>query len=79
MEAKDNSGALFKNDRKDTDKQPDYKGEARIKGQDYWLSAWVNESAKGTKYMGLKLSLKEEAPAAKQEKPTADFDDDLPF
>jgi len=44
MEKPDNSGALFRNDRKETDKQPDYTGEARIEGVEYRLSAWLNEA-----------------------------------
>jgi len=80
MEKPDNSGALFRNDRKETDKQPDYTGECRIEGVEYRLSAWVNESKNGKKYMGLKLTAKDDMPQQKapQEQP-ADFDDDLPF
>ena len=35
MEPRDNSGALFKNDRKTEDKHPDYSGPARIAGKDW--------------------------------------------
>ena len=38
---KDNSGVLFKNDKKETDKHPHYKGNITVDGKDYWLSAWV--------------------------------------
>ena len=37
----DNSGSLFVNDRKATEKQPDYKGSITIGGQKYWLSGWL--------------------------------------
>jgi len=40
-ENKDLSGVLFKNDRKETERHPDYTGNMTVKGVDYWLSAWV--------------------------------------
>ena len=59
----DNSGALFKNDRKEQEKQPDYKGSLTVNGSEYWISAWLNESKSGQKYMGLKVNLKEQQQA----------------
>jgi len=77
MESKDNSGALFKNDRKEKETHPDYRGEAVIKGQAYWLSAWLNESKNGKKYMGLKMQLKEDASQTQQV--NEDPNDEIPF
>jgi uncharacterized protein (DUF736 family) len=57
-EQKDMSGSLFKNDRKETDSHPDYKGSALINGVDHWLDAWINTSNAGVKYMSLKLKPK---------------------
>ena len=76
----DNSGALFKNDRKEQEKQPDYKGSLTVNGSEYWISAWLNESKSGQKYMGLKVNLKEQqqAPAAPKND-AVEFDDDVPF
>ena len=44
-------GALFKNDKKETDSHPDYKGSINVEGKEYWLSSWINTSKKGVKYM----------------------------
>ena len=51
-----NRGVLFKNDKKETDNHPDYKGRIDVNGQEYWLSAWIKER-KGTnqKYMSLSV------------------------
>lgn len=80
-EPKDGSGALFKNNDKQSENQPDYRGSIVIKGQEYWLSSWLKTSAKGTKYMSLSAQVKE----ARTEKPTKpaapEFvdDTDIPF
>lgn len=57
--SKDNSGALFKNDKKRPDKQdPDYNGSAIVNGVPYWLNCWINEKD-GRKYMAIKFKEKE--------------------
>ena len=76
----DNSGALFKNDRKEQEKQPDYKGSLTVNGSEYWISAWLNESKSGQKYMGLKVNLKEQQQAQAAPKNDAvEFNEDVPF
>lgn len=37
----DNAGSLFINDRKTTDKHPDYKGNIMVDGKKYWVSGWL--------------------------------------
>jgi len=85
-EQKDNTGAMFVNDKKESETHPDRKGSPLIDGKEYWVSGWVNTSAKGTKYMSLKFSAKDEvqqqgmAQAQKAAQPKAEeFDEDIPF
>jgi len=63
MEKRDNSGVLFKNDKKENEKHPDYKGNIMVDGNEYWLSAWIKEGKTG-KFMGLALSPKDAQPPA---------------
>lgn len=74
------SGALFKNDKKETEKHPDYKGSCEIDGTEYWVSSWLNTSGKGVKYLSLKFSPKDGEKQAAP-KPAAIDDDfsDAPF
>jgi hypothetical protein len=82
-EQRDGSGALFKNNEKEAENHPDYKGSIKIGGTEYWLSAWLRESAKGTKYMSLAAKPKEQQAQARRPEaaPTPEFEDDrdLPF
>ena len=58
-------GALFKNDRKQSDSHPDYTGSwTDANGVEHWLNAWVNEYDGGKKYIKLKMgSAKDEKKA----------------
>lgn len=74
-----NRGSLFKNDRKDDAKFPDYKGSVNVEGVEYWLSAWIKLSKDGQKFMSLSIKNKN-ADASPTKKSTNQFDDlDLPF
>ena len=81
------TGALFKNDKKETEKHPDYKGSINVGGTEYWLSAWIKTSKQGTKFMSLSVKAKDAAPQPRQaSKPApvnsggdSDDDMDIPF
>jgi uncharacterized protein (DUF736 family) len=68
---RDMSGILSKNDRKKTEKQPDYRGRCCIRGEQLEISAWVHESPNGGKF----LTLKYQEPRDKD----ANQKDDFPF
>ena len=78
MEKMNKSGVLFKNDKKDTEKHPDYKGNIMVDGQEYWLSAWIKEGKMG-KFMGLAVSPRDAQPPASKPLPKNLDDDSIPF
>lgn len=84
-EQKDNSGAMFVNDKKQTDTQPDRRGNAMIGGVDYWVSGWIKESSKGDKYLSLAFTPKEQVhdqgvkQVSQQVENKTLLDDDIPF
>jgi hypothetical protein len=60
------------------------KGTALIGGVEYWVDAWTNESANGTKYQSLKFKRKDAAqtggvPQRQEPAHDTDLDDDIPF
>jgi uncharacterized protein (DUF736 family) len=82
------SGALFKNDKGENPKRPDYRGSYTDEnGVEFNVSAWMKKSSKGVTFMSFTMQLKEaKLPAAMQGQPAAqkaNFQDDdgdkLPF
>jgi hypothetical protein len=76
--------SLFKNDRKETETQPDYRGDGKLPdGSDVWVSAWIQEGKNG-KYFSLSVQPKDEASRqgveqAKKAVEPEPLDDDIPF
>lgn len=81
-------GVLFKNDRKEQDNHPDYKGSLNVGGVDFWLSAWIKESSKvgpdgrPQKFMSLSVKPKEQQARHPARRPPPrrqnDYDDQFP-
>lgn len=78
-EQKDNSGALFANDKREKETQPNAKGSAMIDGVEYWVSAWTNTSSKGMKYQSLKFERKDQLFNNTAELQAEALNDDVPF
>lgn len=76
-----NSGVLFRNQNKETDKHPDYTGSWTDEdGHEFFMSAWINESKSGKKFLKLSRGKSKEAKAPKDyAQKSQDFDDSMPF
>lgn len=79
-----NTGVLFKNDKKETEKHPDYTGTLNVDGQEFWLSAWVKEGKAGSKMAGrkffsLSFKPKEGGGGGGKKKAQAPPSEDIPF
>ena len=80
----ENSGVLFKNDRKESDRHPDYTGTYTDgDGNEFWLSAWIKTGQSGKKFMSLSTRRKDEnqgqKPANSKPADNFDFEQDIPF
>jgi hypothetical protein len=80
---KELGGSIFRNEYKEKDSQPTHKGDCKILGVDYWISAWTNDGKNG-KYFGLKFEKKEDKYQTGEghvatKPPPEDLDDDIPF
>jgi hypothetical protein len=51
-------GTLGKNDRRQSEKSPEYTGQCEIDGKMYWISGWVKEG-QGRKFFSLSFKEKE--------------------
>lgn len=87
-EQKDNSGSLFKNERKTTDNHPDRTGSATIDGVSYWVNGWVKQDKNCNPWLSLAFKRKKAkadhqnerpAPAKAQTRSREETDDFIPF
>jgi len=52
-------GALFKNDDKRGDSDPDYKGQCEVDGVEYWIAGWKKMSKDKQPYLSIAFTQKE--------------------
>jgi hypothetical protein len=53
-----NRGAIWKNDDKQNDNHPDFKGSLNVNGVDYWVSAWKRKEGAAAKAPALSFTVK---------------------
>ena len=80
-----NRGAIWKNDKKESDTQPDFTGRLNVNGVDFWVSSWKRKPDANPKAPALSFSVKpkdevhnngmKQVEAATSE----EFDSDIPF
>jgi len=84
---KPNTGAIFKNEKKQKDTHPDYRGTIDVDGVPKEISLWVKKSKSDKSYFSVQISepwKPEQKATQKTETPTSNnsskvVDDDLPF
>ena len=80
-----NRGVLFRNEKRTSEKAPEYEGKIDINGKEYRLAAWIKESKAGKKFFSLSIASpaipvkKEEKPVQPLETTMMDDIDELPF
>ena len=82
MENKTNTGAIFKNDKKTSANQPDYRGKVNVNGKEMEIALWVKTSSAGNTYFSASFSEPYVAPTNNvvSNVPVNDaINDDLPF
>ena len=87
METKLNTGAIFKNDYKKAENQPDYRGKVNVNGKEMEVALWLKTSGSGVKFFSASFN----EPYIKTDEPqingtlkqpnyvNLDANDDLPF
>jgi hypothetical protein len=76
-----NSGALFKNDKGDNEKRPDYTGKLDVDGKEYKLSAWIKSPkiGGGKPFLSLKVQVGNESKPIISARQEISEQDDIPF
>lgn len=64
---KPGSFSLFRNDRRENDRQPEYKGDGLLPdGTPCWISAWVKEGQRG-KFFSISIQPKEQRATSRED------------
>lgn len=83
-----NRGSIWKNDKKQSDKHPDFRGTLNVDGVEYWVSAWKRKEGANPKAPALTFAVQpkeQQPPAAAGDSGGAgefspdEFDSDIPF
>ena len=76
-----NRGSIWPNERKETEKHPDFTGSLNVEGVEYWVSAWRRKQGANPKAPSLAFQIKRKEPPQEKSTTTAaeDMDDFIPF
>jgi hypothetical protein len=79
-----NRGSIWKNDKKETEKHPDFTGSLNVNGQEFWVSAWKRRPDQSDKAPALSFSIKakDETVNTQRQDPKTNYQDDsdtIPF
>lgn len=77
----DNTGAVWKNTRRKTEKHPHFTGSITVDGVDYWCSMWWNkERTEKQPVFSMSVTPKEKKPEDSKGNEHQEFlEDDIPF
>ena len=69
-----NRGALFREEKKKTDSDPDYSGTINVNAADFWLKGWIKTATKtGKKFLSLSVRPKSESRPENELNDSVDF------
>jgi hypothetical protein len=75
-----NRGAIFKNEKKENPKAPDFGGKLNVDGKDYFIDGWRYDARDGKKaFISLKVKLMEKQGAGRRTEVKEKLDDEVPF
>jgi len=80
-----NRGSVWKNDKKETEKHPDFTGTMNVEGVEFYVSAWKRKEGANPKAPALSFSIKpkqaDNSMSSDKPAPPMDdgFDDLIPF
>lgn len=79
-EQRDNSGSMFKNNRKENEKHADMTGDIMVDGKLYWLNGWRKIDKNGNPWYSCSVRPKEARQGqSSQQQGRSVPDDEIPF
>lgn len=83
----ENRGSIWKNEKKETEKHPDFTGSLNVNGQEFWVSAWKRRPDQSDKAPALSFSIKAKDGQSVSAQPKTsktndqieDIESDIPF
>jgi hypothetical protein len=74
-----NRGSIWKNDKQESEKHPDFTGSLNVEGVEYWVSAWKRKPDASAKAPALSFSIKAKDQVPGKPAKRVEIDDEIPF